>query len=320
MFRRSTGSESSRSSSALRSAGREHRVPVSMRHNRQKQDRFPRCCAVGQRSTFERFIHAKSAGVVAVAAIFLANLPLSRGQQIDAAARSIEVPPDKYGNPGATLVLAAIAPGEGFTATHVTVKLLIEQAFDLRDDQISGGPNWLDSENFNVKVNGGEAGATRSEAGGDALLRMTLRSLLVERFGLAFHLASRTEPLYQLVVAEGGSKLKATTIPEGVPRGMRQEPGRLTGWATSMPRLASRLSQQLGRPVIDETGLGGEYDFTFAYTPYPVNRGIDEPGAANASLPSIFTVLRERLGLKLQATEITIEILVIDRVERPSEN
>jgi len=267
-----------------------------------------------------RLIHAGSAAAVALAAIFLANLPLSRGQQIGPAAQSIEEPPVKRGDPGGTLVLSAKAPGEEFIATNFTVKRLIQQAFDLRDDQISGGPNWLDSENYNVKVNVAEAGAIRSGAGADALQRMTLQSLLVGRFGLAFHRASRTEPMYQLVVADGGSKLKATTIPEGLPRVLRQEPGRLTGWAASMPRLASRLSQQLGRPVIDKTGLTGEYDFTFDYAPYPVNRRIDEPRVANASLPSIFRALQERLGLKLQSTETTVEILVIDRVERPSEN
>jgi uncharacterized protein (TIGR03435 family) len=293
---------------------------VSIRRDRQKQNTFPLCCAVGQRSTLVPSIHAGSAAVVAVAAIFLANLPLSRGQQIGSAAGSVEEPPVKHGDPGATQVLAAKAPGEGFTATNVTVKMLIQQAFDLRDDQISGGPNWLESENYNVMVNAGEASAIRSGAGGDALQRMTLRSLLVGRFGLAFHRASRTEPMYQLVVAEAGSRLKATTIPEGLPRVLRQEPGRITGWAASMPRLASRLSQQLGRPVIDKTGLAGEYDFTFDYAPYAVNRRIDEPGVADASLPSIFTALQERLGLKLQATETTVEILVIDRVERPSEN
>jgi uncharacterized protein (TIGR03435 family) len=72
--------------------------------------------------------------------------------------------------------------------------------------------------------------------------------------------------------------------------------------------------------VIDKTGLAGEYDFTLDYAPDPINRRSDEPNIANALLPSIFTALQERLGLKLQSTETTVEILVIDRAERPSEN
>lgn len=84
--------------------------------------------------------------------------------------------------------------------------------------------------------------------------------------------------------------------------------------------LASNLSQQLGRPVIDETGLNGTYDFVLDYAPEPGTPAIDEPAARELSLPSIFTALQEQLGLKLESTKATVEILVIDHAQRPSEN
>ena len=263
---------------------------------------------VGQRSTGVRLVHVKTAAVVAVVVMFLANLPQSRGQQIDTDNRSFEAASVKRDDTGTTQVRVAIAPSGRFTATNATVKMLIQQAFDLRDNQISGGPNWLDSEHYNIEANTGKSGAIRSGAAGEALLRMTLRSLLVERFGLAFHRESRAELMYQLVIARGGSKLKETKIPEFAPRVMRQEIGRLTGWATTMPRLASRLSQLLGRPVIDKTGLTGEYDFTLDYALDSVSRG-DEPEIANRHLPSIFTALPERLGLRLQSTETAVDVI-----------
>jgi uncharacterized protein (TIGR03435 family) len=127
------------------------------------------------------------------------------------------------------------------------------------------------------------------------------------------------EPVYRLVVAKGGSKLKAAQVREGAPQGLRLGNGRLTGMAASMPMLAGNLSQQLGRPVEDSTGLSGVYDFTLEYA---LDSGIptvvDGPGASDPRFPSVFTALQDRLGLKLESTKATVEILVIDHAERPS--
>ena len=171
--------------------------------------------------------------------------------------------------------------------------MLIRQAFDLRDSQIYGGPKWLDSENYNIDAKASESVAIPPGPAGGALFRSMLRSLLVERFGLVFHREARSEPVYQLVVAKGGPELKATEIPADGTRGLRQGKGRITGMAASMPRLASKLSEQLGRPVTDNTGLTGEYDFTVDYAPDSISPGVDRPDAADdPSRPSIFTALQ----------------------------
>jgi uncharacterized protein (TIGR03435 family) len=200
--------------------------------------------------------------------------------------------------------------------------MLTRQAFDLRDNQISSGPKWLDSESYDIEAKSGDRVVVPSGSAGGALLRIMLRSLLVERFGLVFHREAKEEPVYLLVVAKGGSKLKPTEAREGAPQGLRLGKGRLTGLAASIPMLASNLSQQLGRPVIDKTGLQGVYDFVLDYAPDPGAPAStsDEPHVTDLSLPSIFTTLQETLGLKLESAKATVEILVIDHAERPSEN
>jgi bla regulator protein blaR1 len=263
---------------------------------------------------------AKTPGAIAILAIGLATTTQASGQPIDSASASFEVASVKRSDPNATKTRVSIAPGGRFTATNATVKMLIRQAFDLRDYRISGGPQWLDSENYDIEAKAGGGVAIPPGPVGGALLRMMLRSLLIERFGLAFHWQPKEEQGYRLVVDKGGSKFKAAEPRDGSPQGLRRGKDRLTGFAASLPMLASNLSQQLGRPVIDQTGLNGTYDFTLDYAPEPGAPAIDQPPNQDSSLPSIFTALQEQLGLKLESTNATVQILVIDHAERPSEN
>jgi uncharacterized protein (TIGR03435 family) len=249
---------------------------------------------------------AETIGVVAIATAGL-------GQQINPSP-SFEVASVKRSDPNATKVHVGIAPGGRFTASNATLKMLIRQAFDLRDNQISGGPKWLDSENYDIEAKAGEGVPIPAGPAGGAVLRSMLRSLLIERFGLVFHTESKEEPVYELEVAKGGPKLKAAEVRDGMPQGLRRGNGRLTGMAASIPALASNLSQQLGRPVIDKTALPGTYDFVLDYA------ATGEPTTQDPSLPSIFTALQERLGLKLISAKARVEILVIDGAQRPPEN
>jgi uncharacterized protein (TIGR03435 family) len=263
----------------------------------------------------------RTVGAIATLAVGLLVTPQSRGQRAELPQASFEVASVKRGDPNATTVRVNIAPGGRFTATNATVKMLIRQAFDLPDNQISGGPKWLDSENYDIEAKmAGDAAIPTGQAGG-AQIRTMLRSLLIERFGLVVHREAKEEPVFQLIVAKGGSKLKATEVREGEPQGLRLGIGRLTGMAASMPMLASNLSRQLGRPVLDKTGLNGFYDFILDYTLDPGTPPVvDEPNAADLSLPSVFTALQKQLGLKLESMKATVEILVIDHAERPSGN
>jgi uncharacterized protein (TIGR03435 family) len=154
-----------------------------------------------------------------------------------------------------------------------------------------------------------------------------LQSLLAERFGLVIRKTSKEATVYALVPAKGGPKLQPS--PEGdagPPRTMRS-PGRIEGQRGTMHMLAAVLSNWLGRPVVDRTGLTGTYDYKLEYAQEPgaAGRGapVEPPGETNpASLsgPSVFTALQEQLGLKLESQKGALESIVIERAHRPTAN
>jgi uncharacterized protein (TIGR03435 family) len=141
-----------------------------------------------------------------------------------------------------------------------------------------------------------------------------LQALLAERFKLTIHREPKQGAVFSLVVAaKNGPKFKEHSGPgqAGISVSSGSGMAAITGMKVTMARLAEYLSSQAGRPVIDNTGLKGEYDFR-------VEWGSDEkPGS---TMPSIFAALQEQLGLKLNATKGTIEMIVVDRAERASAN
>ena len=204
---------------------------------------------------------------------------------------------------------------------NATLKFSIEAAYKLQDFQLSGGPKWLDSDHYDIE---GKAGAA---AGFDELIGM-LKTLMADRFQLQFHRESRMAPGYALVVAKGGSKLKdAGTEGRG---GLGMGRGMVNGRSQPVAGLAEALSRTLGRPVVDQTELKGKYDFRMTWTPSDTEPVMQKPGtmppeagdarAADNIGPSVFAAIQEQLGLKLEARRVPVEVLVIDRAERPSEN
>ena len=152
-----------------------------------------------------------------------------------------------------------------------------------------------------------------------------LQTLLADRFHLVAHRETREESIYQLVVAKGGPKLKEADGSQNPSE--RVGRGTITGTAAQISQLVKPLSQQLGRNIVDRTGLTGRYDFTLQWTLEPGQlRGPgDPPPPLNPTLPdpegtNIFTALQEQLGLKLESGKGTVDFLVIDRAEPPSEN
>ncbi len=249
-----------------------------------------------------------------------------------------------------------ISPGGRFTASGVSAKMLIQEAYDLRDFQISGGPGWLTSERYDITAKSELPGLNRER------IKVLLQSLLADRFGLKFHRETKELPIYLLVVGKNGPKFhkseiqsdpSADAVPEKAPQ--TGEPGSVDRTATraagggptpkgAMIRMgrgqleaqmalvkdfASILSQQLGRPVVDKTGLEGKYDFELQWTPDESMRGVgpfgdspvrDAPPAGDSSGPTIFTALQEQLGLKLESAKGPVEILVIDQIDKASAN
>jgi bla regulator protein blaR1 len=216
-------------------------------------------------------------------------------------------------------------PG-GLEVTNGTLKGIIQMAYDVPDFQISGGPGWINSERFNIsaKAAGPDSADPRERIQNT---RRMLQALLAERFQLQVHRETREIPQYALVIGKNGARLTGAAAPDSETRGsgIRAGCGQMTGTRATMANLAFALTRQMGRPVMDRTGLGGRYDFQVEWAP---DTGCAGPPAAPGSdaqpdvtdRPSIFTALQERLGLKLEAVKGPVEVVVIDRVERPAAN
>ncbi len=199
------------------------------------------------------------------------------------------------------------------------IGLASAQAFEVASIKPSDG-----SERYDI--------VAKPEGEGDVTpdqLKPMIQALLAERFKLTLHRETKELPVYALVVAKNGPKLQEV---EGGPtktKGaqMRMGRGLLNAQAVSMTMLATSLSNQLGRSVIDKTGLTGNYDVKLEWTPdegqsFGPKEGGPEgaPPPPSASGPSIFTAVQEQLGLKLEPQKGPVEILIIDRIEKATEN
>ena len=202
-----------------------------------------------------------------------------------------------------------VAPGGRLSVTNATIKSLIQWSYGLRSFQISGGPGWLDSDRFDIEAKP-EGRAT------DQDVMQMLQTLLAERFKVAVHSETKEMPVYALAVGKNGPKLREVKEDDTTSRqGLRSGNGHVAATKSPMTVLARVLSANVGRTVVDRTGLTGKYDFTLDWTPDQGTQAPDTPG------PSIFAALQEQLGLKLEATRGPVEMLVIDHAEKiPTEN
>jgi uncharacterized protein (TIGR03435 family) len=208
-----------------------------------------------------------------------------------------------------------------FIGKDYTLKLMIAAAYNLNSREISGGPEWLESDHYDiVAVTPGEVRPTRDEQ------MAMLRNLLADRFKLAFHREQKEFSIYELEVAKGGPKLKPSTAAPDDPAQLISTvyPQRIVLPArnATMGDLASLMQRaMLDRPVVDKTGLTGRYDFDLEWAPDETQFGGEVP-AASADAPSapLFSAIQQQLGLKLEAARGPVEALVVDKAERPSEN
>ncbi len=217
-------------------------------------------------------------------------------------------------------------PGGGLTATGVTLKMLIMFAYGVAAYQISGAPSWMGVERWDIeaKTEGVQGSLPREQ------FTVLLRRLVEDRFQLKYRRETRKMPIYALVVTKTGFRPKPHS-PESSPH--RPEVqfgfGSATFTESSVAALAGNLTLNLDRPVMDRTGIQGNYDFTLQWTPAPNEGGAggiglppraEPPRPVDSNAPSLFTALQEQLGLKLKSTKGPVDILVIDHVVRPSEN
>jgi uncharacterized protein (TIGR03435 family) len=202
-----------------------------------------------------------------------------------------------------------------FVATTVTASQLIEQAYGLQAREISGGPDWVRVDRFDVTA------TTGSEVSGDQM-KLMLQSLLADRFQLQLDRETRTATVYRLT-SVNPRNLNPPAKPEGrslVSTVREDRTGVLSyhydGYNVTMGALASTLAQHVRAPVSDETKLAGQYDFRINWT-------YDEPFGGlqpDPNIPTIFTALERDLGLKLVADKGTVPVHVIRRISRPSPN
>lgn len=222
----------------------------------------------------------------------------------------------------------------GFSAMGVTMHQLIQEAYGIyENDRILAEPNWVKSQKFDVEAKVDDADEAALTSLDIHQRGQMLQALLADRFKLAAHIESRERPIYALVIAKNGPRLKETksdSIPPGMIKGIgglvrRSLSGELSVEWMTMGSLAHMLTPYVDRLVVDKTGLTAHYDFKLDWAPdngaaTAIGGATGSPIPAAPAGPSIFTALQEQLGLKLEAQKGPVEVIVIDHIEQPSGN
>jgi uncharacterized protein (TIGR03435 family) len=253
---------------------------------------------------------------------------LAYGQSFEAA--SVKAGPSTGGRFTMTGGPGTNDPGR-ISYTNVPLRIVLLTAYDVKNYQLLG-PEWLNTLHFDIAAKVPD-GATKEQC------QEMLRSLLESRFRMTLHRETKELPIYELLAAKKGIKIKPATTqspegeiatvlpgvgPDGFPKLLLPSPGviietkdgvaRLTANEVTLPKFAESLTTRVGRPVIDKTDLAGTYSFVVYYTP-------EGAAASDSSEPDLFTALVAQLGLRLEATKGPVELLVIDHAEKtPTEN
>ncbi|HEV2646697.1 MAG TPA: TIGR03435 family protein [Acidobacteriaceae bacterium] len=288
----------------------------------------------------------RPAGAMLLALLILA-LPTSHGVQAQSAATVaspapmafdvVSVKPHSGSDSGNRMQTMP----DGIRLLNISLEQFICQAYGLDfDAQLVGAPDWTRTQHFDIvaKVAGADAAAFQKLK--FEQIRPMALPILADRFKFAAHMETRPLPVYALILANGGSKLRQATPGDGYSGGIKGADGighpnvigvhtvnnpdqtvtrEMTAQAVTISRLVTMLSQ-LGqdRLVIDKTGLGGTYDFKLTWT--TDKSAAPGAGLADGSGPSIFTALQEQLGLKLHPEKDSVPVLVVDHVEKLSDN
>ncbi len=219
------------------------------------------------------------------------------------------------------------SPTGGLLAENATVERLILYAHGVRDYQLTGLPGWAKTEGFDItaSLDTPEQPPSKGMTRADLELMFAnhqkrVASLLKDRFGLVVREESKDLPVYLLKVSPKGIKMKDASGTPKSPMMRGPRPRELHATSFPMDMFAQSLPRYVDRPVLNETGLTGSYDFDLTWTP-DRGPGQAEPAPDTVSAAgSIFTAIQEQLGLKLEAKKAPVKMLVVEKVERPSEN
>jgi bla regulator protein blaR1 len=236
---------------------------------------------------------------------------------------------------------------DGISIHGIPMKMLLRESFGVEDDRILGEPNWVKNR-FDIEAKVDAEDAPKLKKMKFDQRRAMVLPLLEDRFNLKYHHETRELPMYALVVAKGGLKMKATA-PDDPPKAdsapkpedgdakdkprmgrhslMMNGRGHLESTGTTTEMLSHVLARELGRTVVNKTDLTGNYDYTLQWTPDDVGTpmgGDAGPGkgdiSPDAGGPTLLTALEEQLGLKLESQKGTVDVIVIDHIDLPSEN
>jgi uncharacterized protein (TIGR03435 family) len=273
--------------------------------------------------------------------------------QAPAARPTFDVASVKANTSGSGMIMIGPPTGGRFRATNATLKMLVGLAYKMQNFAISGGPNWIDSDHYDIEAKASDGNLTFDE------MRPMLQALLEERFQLKVHTEKKDVPVYALLPGKNGAKLPAAkeggcvkldpknpTLPPPPPPGagrgaggpvmlgpppcggMMMGPFQMQGGNISMTQFVGGLSNLLGRPVIDKTGFTGTFDLHLEYSPEGLAMGRGgmpmpppPPGAVpDTSNTTVFTAIQEQLGLRLESQKAPDDTLVIDHAEKATEN
>jgi uncharacterized protein (TIGR03435 family) len=291
---------------------------------------------------FSKKLFIGAAGVLAIAAPVVFGLAHAapRGGQSQNSAVNVQefkyevasIKPNKSGDNGHS----SHTTDDEYRTSNATLVSLIRQAYGLQigrefdDGRVIGAPGWADSDSYDVN-------AKMDISVADALKRLNpvertvarqrmLQALLADRFKLVVHTETKELPVYSLTITKNGAKLheanpgetyeKAYKLPNGAPAGAglhSDAAGEITGQSVTTTDIARWLSRQVGRTVLDKTGLTGRYDFTLKWNP-------DDSETSGDAGDSIYAAVQRQLGLKLDSGKGPVEIVVIEHAERPSGN
>jgi len=295
--------------------------------------------------------HLSSKIVLVVAAIAAAVTPVA-SQTPPVQKPSFEVASVKPNKSGVFTGTTIGARGSTFSGLNVTLRMLLQFAYQPEDgspllkDRVIGGPGWMDSDHFDVqaKLDQDARSIPREQ------IRLMLQSLLEDRFQLKVHWETRDLPVYVLTVAKGGPKLKqsedqtpptpvttpprppqrpgeAPVLPRGVFSVMTASGGAmaLTGTATPFSNIVNFLQVRVGRRIFDKTDLKGLFDIRLQFAdelsaPPAVVPTTGEPAPLSEPSALSLAAALDELGLKLESAKAPLEVLVIDSVQKPSEN
>jgi bla regulator protein blaR1 len=262
------------------------------------------------------------------------------------ALEAASVKPSQPGSPYYGVGDIRLRAGGQINGDSISVRTLIQLAYRVKDYVLADGPKWIDNERFdiNAKANVGLGDPfLLAQTGPPSPVELILRSLLIDRFKLATHTETRTSPVYQLVFARPdhrlGPDLARTAIdcntvlgPEGrrpvgpdlrPTCGMNATPGTVLAGGATMAQLAAFLAGHTDRFVVDVTGDPAQFDMVLKWTPdagVPSLQPSLPAPVVDPDRPGLFTALQEQLGLKLEPTTGPVDVLVIDHVERPTED